>query len=106
MEDGEPYEPRWTLYIDKASSSKGSRARVILEKEREIVIDLSIKFDFLVSNNQVEYEALKVGLRLPNDVGDSRLTICSDSQIVTLQINWTYQAKDVLLQSSLQKRRI
>ena len=65
-------EPRWMLDVDRASSSKGGRARAILEKEGEIIIELSIKFDFLVSNNQAEYEALIAGLKLVKDVGVHR----------------------------------
>ena len=76
-------EPRWTLHVDGASSSKGSGAEAILKKEGEIIIELSIKFDFPVSNNQVEYEALIAGLKLAKDIGVSRLLICNDSQIVT-----------------------
>ena len=82
VEDEEPKEPRQILHVDEASSFKGSRAGVIWEKEREIIIELFIKFNFLILNNQTEYEALIARLRLANDVGPSRLTICSDSQIV------------------------
>ena len=65
----------------------------------------SIKFDFPVSNNQAEYKALLAGLRLANDVRVSRLSVNNDSQIVTSQINGTYQAKDTLLQKYLTKAR-
>ena len=51
MEGEEPQEPRWTLHVDGASSSKESGAIVILEKEGEIVVKLSIKFNFPISNN-------------------------------------------------------
>ena len=50
-----------------------------MEKEREIVAKLSIKFNFAISNNQTEYEAFIVGLKLANDVSATRLTTCSDS---------------------------
>ena len=58
VEDEEPQELRWTLHVDGASSSKGSGVEVILEKGREIVAKLSIKFDFPISNNQTKYKAL------------------------------------------------
>ena len=65
------------MHVDGASGSKGSRAGVILEKEGEIVIELSIKFDFPFSNNQAKYEALIAGLKLASDVGvsDSRFAV-------------------------------
>ena len=73
VDDEDSQEPRWTLHVDGASNSKGSGARVILEKEGEIVIELSIKFDFLISNNQAQYEALIAGLKLDKDVGITQL---------------------------------
>ena len=54
-----------------------------MENEGEIVVELSTKLGFPVSNNQAENEALLAELRLANDVRASRLTICSNSQIVT-----------------------
>ena len=46
------------------------------------MVEMSVKFDFPISNNQAEYEALIASLQLASDVGVTRLTICSDSQIV------------------------
>ena len=47
------------------------------------MVEMSIKFSFPVSNNQAEYEALIADLQLAFDVRVARLTIYSDSQIVT-----------------------
>ena len=54
--------------MDGASSAKGSEAGVILEKEGDILVKLSIKFDFLVFNNQAKCKALIVGLQLTSNV--------------------------------------
>ena len=67
------------LYIDGASSANGCGAGVILEKEGDIMVESSIKFDFPVSNNQAEYEALIARLQLTSDIDITKLTICSDS---------------------------
>ena len=90
-------DPSWTLYVDRASSAKGCGARVILEKKEDILVELSITFDFPISNNQAECKALIVGLQLATNVRVTRLTICCDSQIVTSQVTRTYQVKDKLL---------
>ncbi|XP_025628782.1 uncharacterized protein [Arachis hypogaea] len=50
-----------------------------------------------------QYEALLGGLTLAREVGATRLEVCSDSQVVTSQINGTYQARDSLLQKYLEK---
>nr|XP_025632476.1 uncharacterized protein LOC112727076 [Arachis hypogaea] len=63
-----------------------------------VVYEQSIKFDFPVSSNQAEYKALLGGLQLAKEVGATRVEVCSDSQIVTSQVNGTYQARDSLLQ--------
>lgn len=101
VDEEEPVDSAWTLYVDGASSTKGCGAGVILEKEGDIIVKMFIKFDFPVSNNQDEYEALIAGLQLAFDVGAARLTICSDSHIVKSQASGAYQAKDPLLQKYL-----
>ena len=79
VDEEESDDPTWTLYVDGASSTEGYGAGVIWEKEGDIMIEMSIKFDFPVSNNQAEYEALIVGLQLASNFRTIRLTICSDS---------------------------
>ena len=91
------------LYIDGASSAQGCGTKVILEKEGDIMVELSIKFDFPVSNNQAKYEVLIAGLQLTYDIDTTRLMIYSDSLIVTSQVTRAYQGKDMLLQKYLDK---
>ena len=60
-----------------------------------------LRFDFQVSKNEVEYEALLAGLRLAKDVGAKQLTDLSDSLLVTNQINGMYEAMDPRMQKYL-----
>ncbi|XP_057730205.1 uncharacterized protein LOC130945514 [Arachis stenosperma] len=89
-------DTRWSLHVDGASNQKSGGAGVILESPDGVVYEQSIKFEFPISNNQAEYEALLGGLALAHEV-------CSDSQVVTLQVNGSYQARDSLLQKYLEK---
>ncbi|XP_072071798.1 uncharacterized protein [Arachis hypogaea] len=91
-------DTQWKRHVDRASNQAFGGARIIIESPTGVVYELLIKIDFLVSNNQAEYEALIGGLLLAKEVGASRLEVNSDSQIVTFQINGTYQARDSLLQ--------
>ena len=50
------------LHGDRTSSAKECGVGVILEKEGDIVVELSIKFNFPISNYQAEYKALIAGL--------------------------------------------
>nr|XP_025617051.1 uncharacterized protein LOC112709377 [Arachis hypogaea] len=94
---------RWKLHVDGASNQTFGGAGIILESPAGVVYEQSIKFDFPVLNNQAEYEALIGGLTLAAEVGATRLEICSDSQIVTSQVNGSYQARDSLLQKYLER---
>ncbi|XP_016192258.1 uncharacterized protein LOC107633136 [Arachis ipaensis] len=94
---------RWKLHVDGASNQTFGGAGIILENPTGVVYEQSVKFDFPVSNNQVEYEALLGSLALAREVGATRLEVCSNSQVVTSQINGTYQARDSLLQKYLEK---
>ncbi|XP_072088220.1 uncharacterized protein [Arachis hypogaea] len=93
----------WKLHVDGASNQTSGGAGIILENPTGFVYEQSVKFEFPVSNNQAEYEVLLGGLVLAREVGATRLEICSDSQVVTSQINGTYQARDSLLQKYLEK---
>ncbi|XP_072080951.1 uncharacterized protein [Arachis hypogaea] len=96
---------RWRLHVDGASNQTSGGAGVILESPAGVVYEQSTKFEFPVSNNQAEYEALLGGLTLAREVGATRLEVCSDSQVVTSQVNGSYQARDLLLQRYLEKVR-
>ncbi|XP_025704024.1 uncharacterized protein [Arachis hypogaea] len=103
---GDPSEEvstRWKLHVDGASNQTFGGAGIILESPIGVVYEQSIRFEFPISNNQAEYEALIGGLTLAAEVGARRLEICSDSQVVTSQVNGSYQAKDPLLQKYLEK---
>lgn len=55
-------------------------------------------FNFQVSNNEAEYEALLSVLRLAREVGAKHFAALSDSLLITNQINGTYEAKDQRIQ--------
>ncbi|XP_072054891.1 uncharacterized protein [Arachis hypogaea] len=96
---------RWKPHVDGASNQAFGGAGIILENSVGIAYEQSIRLDFPVSNNQAEYEALIGGLILAKEAGASRIEVSSDSQIVTSQINGSYQARDTLLQKYLEKVR-
>nr|KYP34871.1 Uncharacterized protein Mb2253c family [Cajanus cajan] len=62
------------------------------------MLELAIKFDFKATNNQAEYEALLASLTLAKDVGVKRLKCCSDSKLITKQVEGGYQTKEPQLQ--------
>ncbi|XP_025674254.1 uncharacterized protein [Arachis hypogaea] len=93
----------WKLHVDGSSNSTHGGAGIILENQNGITIEQSVRYEFPVSNNQAEYEALLAGLTLAREVGAKVLEVNTDSQVVSSQINGSYQARDLLLQQYLNK---
>jgi len=85
---------RWVLSIDGSSNQQGSGVGVILERPNGLLIKQALRFAFKASNNQVEYEALIVGMLLAKEMGSKGLLAKSDSLLVTSQVTGEYQAKD------------
>ena len=56
-------------------------------------MEYALRFEFQVSNNKVEYEAVIAGLNLTHAMETDQLEICSDSQLVVKQIEDSYKAK-------------
>ena len=91
-------EQKWTLYVDGLSKNKGNGARVILEDVNGVSIEQSLRFMFKTSNNQAEYEALLVSLKLAKELEVRMLVIRGDSQLVIGQVKGEFQAKKPQLQ--------
>ena len=54
--------------MDGSSNSSGSGAGIILTGSDGDVAEYALWFEFLATNNEAEYEALIVGLRLTKDM--------------------------------------
>ena len=65
----------------------------------------AIRFDFITSNNEAEYEALLAGLRLAKDMNIKALDVYSDSQLVVNQILGEYQARGLKMVAYLNKAK-
>uniref|UniRef100_A0A0R0JTJ8 RNase H type-1 domain-containing protein n=1 Tax=Glycine max TaxID=3847 RepID=A0A0R0JTJ8_SOYBN len=72
-----------TLNANGSSNEKGSGAGVILEIPNEVIVEKSLQFEFETMNNQAEYEALLVSLRLAKEARAKYLQFWSDSKLVT-----------------------
>ena len=56
-------------------------------------MEYALRFGFQVSNNEVKYEAVIVGLNLAHFMEADQLVACSDSQLVVKHIEDSYEAK-------------
>ncbi|XP_031268343.1 uncharacterized protein LOC116126804 [Pistacia vera] len=86
----------------KSLTSIRDRAGLLLESLEENLIRAAIRFGFAVANNEAEYDALLVGIRLTKKMGADSIKIYSDSQLVVHQIIGEYQPKEDMMASYLQ----
>ncbi|MGD3380906.1 hypothetical protein QT467_22405, partial [Xanthomonas citri pv. citri] len=54
----------WTLTVDGSSTGRSGGIRVFLKIPSRAELEYAITLDFKVANNEAEYEALLVGLRM------------------------------------------
>ncbi|KAL0455803.1 UNVERIFIED_CONTAM: hypothetical protein Slati_0919500 [Sesamum latifolium] len=93
----------WLLHVDGSSTVQGSGAGIILATPQGNEMEFAVKFEFKASNNEAEYEALVLGMRIAQDVGASHLLAYSDSQLIVKQVNREYEAKEESMAQYLQQ---
>ncbi|KAL0355344.1 UNVERIFIED_CONTAM: hypothetical protein Sradi_3981300 [Sesamum radiatum] len=96
-------DQRWLLHVDGSSTAQGSGAGIVITTPQGEDLEFAIKFGFKASNNEAEYEALVIGMRMANEAGDKHLLAYSDSQLVVKQVEGTYEAKEKSMIQYLQQ---
>ena len=72
--------------MDGASSGMGAGAGIVIITPKGIRLEHSFRLGFRASNNEVEYEALLVGLRVVTGMGARDVEVYKDSQLVVNQV--------------------
>ena len=84
----------WKVFVDGASSALGDGARIVIITLEGIKLEHSFRLGFKASNNEAEYEALLVGLRVVSDLGAKEVKVYLDSRLVVNQVQGSFEAKD------------
>ncbi|GJT64210.1 reverse transcriptase domain-containing protein [Tanacetum coccineum] len=103
MEEEEELPEPWILFIDGSSCTDGSGAGLILTNLEGMEFTYALRFRFDATNNEAEYEALIVGLRIAEQMGEKNLQANVDSRLVANQVNGTYVAKEADMVRYLEK---
>ena len=74
------------MYFDGSVMKPGSGAGVVLISPNGSKLRYKIHLHFSASNNATEYEALINGLRIAIELGDTRLYVRGDSELVVDQV--------------------
>jgi len=79
----EESRPRpWNLHVDGSSTKDGSGAGLIIKSPTGARYEHALKFMFKASNNDIEYEALVMGIELCYTIRANYVQALSDSQLV------------------------
>nr|GEV88133.1 hypothetical protein [Tanacetum cinerariifolium] len=80
----------WTLFIDVASSTKGSGACLVIIRPSGIEYTYAFHLTFPSTNNEAEYEALLAGLRIARQMNISNIKVKVDSKLMEKVLNERY----------------
>ena len=87
--------------ICRASNQKGSGVGLVLMSPKKVVIEKSLRLDFLATNNEAEYEALLEGMAMVQRMGGKSIKFFWDSRLVVGQVRGEFEAKDERMQGYL-----
>ncbi|XP_075640480.1 uncharacterized protein LOC142612246 [Castanea sativa] len=95
--------PIWSIHTDESSNKHVGGAGVVLRTPKGDKIECMIRLNFSTTNNEAEYEALIAGLDLIIAAGANSMIVYSDSQIVTNQVNGSYECKNKRMKRYLEE---
>ncbi|XP_020551707.1 uncharacterized protein LOC110012430 [Sesamum indicum] len=90
---------KWMLHVDGASNANSGGAGVWIQGPKGVEIEAAIRLAFPMTNNEAEYEALILGLELAFQAGAQDLEVFTDSQLIALQIEGTYETREKTMTS-------
>ena len=91
----------WELYVDRAANQRGSGVGLVLVSPEKITIEKSLRLSFSALNNEVEYEALLMGMVMVQKMGGKAVKVFSDSKLVVGQVRGDLEARDPRMQEYL-----
>ncbi|KAM6551510.1 hypothetical protein CsatB_001318 [Cannabis sativa] len=90
----EETQERWTITFDGSSTAKGGGARIVLTNSKGKNHMQAYKLLFDCTNNEVEYEALILGMTVALSMEVSKVTIRGDSKLVIQQVKGEFAVKE------------
>ena len=66
-------EDAWMMYFDRASNKKGFGVDILLVSPEGAHIPISVKPNFEITNNMIEYEACIIELQATIEIGAEKL---------------------------------
>jgi ribonuclease HI len=87
----------WKLFFDGSACREGQAVGVVLVSPRGAIFEQLVRLEYFCTNNQVEYEAILLGLQILSSMGMKLVEAFGDSLLVMQQIVSTFQCFDISL---------
>ena len=84
----------WEVYVDGASNQKGSGIGLVLISPKKVIVEKSLRLDFLVTNNEAEYEAMLMGIAMVQRMGGKSIKVFSNLRLIVGQVKGEFKSKD------------
>ena len=94
----ENQEELWTIHKDGLSIQRRGGAGVIITSPEEDVLKYGVQLKFPVTNNEAEYKAILIGLRIARVLRARNILLRSDSQLVVGQVRGDFEANETRIQ--------
>ena len=91
----------WELYVDGAANQRGSGVGLVLVSLENITIEKSLRLSFSATNNEIEYEALLMGMIMVQKMGGKVVKVFSNLKLVVGQVRGDLEARDSRMQEYL-----
>ena len=91
-------EELWTIHTDGSSTQKRGEAGVIITSPKGDTLKYEVQLKFPVTNNEVKYEAILMGLRIAQALGVKNALLRSLSQLVIRQVKGDFEVTETRMQ--------
>ena len=78
--------------MDGAANQQGTGVGLVLVSPEKITIEKSLRLGFSVMNNEVEYEALLMGMVMVQKMGGKAVKMFPDSRLIVGQVKGELEA--------------
>ena len=95
--------PQWSIHTDKSSNKQARGVGLVLHTLEGDRIDCMIHLDFPMTNNEAKYETLIAGLDLAKVARAENMIVHCNSQVITSQVNGSYECKNKRMKKYLEE---
>ena len=90
----------WKVYLNGTANQRGSEVGLVIVSPERIIIEKSLRLGFLATNNEVEHDALLVGMTMVQKMEGRTVEIFSDFRLIVGQVKGEMEARDIRMQNT------